>query len=240
VDVGKVLGTAQTAGDLKASLNTLQTDTDDIQTRLPAALVGGRMDSSVGVMAANVLTAAAINADAITDAKVAADVTIASVTGSVGSVTGAVGSVTARVTADVDRIDGAALTAHAAGKMPADVLTVAGTVQTARDLGAQLDATVSSRLATAGYTAPPSAVAIRAEIDANSTGLAAIFARTDVATSSRLATSGYTAPDNASVTAIKAKTDSLNFTVAGKLDVNTLHVNGVQILGDGSATPFHV
>lgn len=65
VDVGKVLGTAQTAGDLKASLNTLQTDTDDIQTRIPAALVGGRIDASIGAMAANVLTAAAINAAAL-------------------------------------------------------------------------------------------------------------------------------------------------------------------------------
>lgn len=45
----------------------------------------------------NVITAASINADAITDAKVAADVTIASVTGAVGSVTGAVGSVTGAV-----------------------------------------------------------------------------------------------------------------------------------------------
>jgi hypothetical protein len=71
VDVGAVLGTAQTAGDLKASLNTLQSDTDDIQTRLPAALVGGRMDSSVGAMASAVLTAAAIAADAITAAKIA-------------------------------------------------------------------------------------------------------------------------------------------------------------------------
>jgi hypothetical protein len=65
VDVGKVLGTAQTAGDLKASMNTLQADTDDIQTRLPAALVSGRMDSSTGAMAANVVTAAAINASAL-------------------------------------------------------------------------------------------------------------------------------------------------------------------------------
>ena len=70
-------GTAQTAGDLKASLNTIDdfidtevaailADTDDIQTRLPAALVGGRMDASVGAMAANVLTAAAV-ADAAFD-----------------------------------------------------------------------------------------------------------------------------------------------------------------------------
>jgi len=68
-----------------------------LDLRIPAALVSGRMDSSVGAMAANVITATAINADAITDAKVAADVTIASVTGAVGSVTGAVGSVTGAV-----------------------------------------------------------------------------------------------------------------------------------------------
>lgn len=70
------------------ALTTIQADLDDIQTRLPAALVSGRMDASVGAMAANVITATAIAADAITDAKVASDVTIASVTGSVGSVTG--------------------------------------------------------------------------------------------------------------------------------------------------------
>lgn len=69
----------------------VETDTADIQTRIPAALVSGRIDASVGAMAAGVLTATAIAADAITDAKVAADVTIASVTGSVGSVTGNVG-----------------------------------------------------------------------------------------------------------------------------------------------------
>lgn len=47
-----------------AALATVQADTDDIQTRLPAALQGGRMDSSVGAMAADVLTAAAIATDA--------------------------------------------------------------------------------------------------------------------------------------------------------------------------------
>lgn len=49
-------GTAQTAGDIIG-------DTNDIQTRLPAALVSGRIDASVGAMAANVITAAAAAAD---------------------------------------------------------------------------------------------------------------------------------------------------------------------------------
>lgn len=51
-------GTAQTAGDIIG-------DTNDIQARLPAALVGGRMDSSVGAMAADTVTASAIATDAI-------------------------------------------------------------------------------------------------------------------------------------------------------------------------------
>ena len=42
---------------------------------------------------------------------------------------------------------------------------------------ANLDATVSSRLATASYSSPPSAASIRAEIDSNSTQLAALVAR---------------------------------------------------------------
>lgn len=51
--------------------NFVDTEVADIQSRLPAALVSGRIDASVGAMAANVLTATAINADAITAAKIA-------------------------------------------------------------------------------------------------------------------------------------------------------------------------
>jgi hypothetical protein len=74
----------------------------------------------------------------------------------------------------------------------------------------RIDTTVSSRLATSGYTAPPSAAnnatAVRSE-------LATELGRIDVATSTRLATSGYTAPP--SVSAIRTEMDS-NST---KLDV---------------------
>lgn len=55
-----------------AALATVQSDTDDIQARLPAALVSGRIDASVGAMAADVLTAAAIATDAIGSAELAA------------------------------------------------------------------------------------------------------------------------------------------------------------------------
>lgn len=52
--------TVKTATDVEA-------DTQDIQARLPAALVSGRIDASVGAMAANVMTAAAAAADLTTE-----------------------------------------------------------------------------------------------------------------------------------------------------------------------------
>src|SRR3990172_1807570 len=57
VDVGRVAGTAQTAGDILG-------DTNDIQSRLPAALVSGRMDSHIGSVADALLTAAKFAAGA--------------------------------------------------------------------------------------------------------------------------------------------------------------------------------
>ncbi len=76
VDTTHVSGTVQTAGDIIG-------DTNDIQARLPASLVSGRIDASVGAMAANTVTASAIASaaidadsiatDAITAAKIATD-----------------------------------------------------------------------------------------------------------------------------------------------------------------------
>lgn len=49
-----------------ASIATLQSDTDDIQTRLPAALVSGRMDSSVGAIATGAIVSGSFAVDSIT------------------------------------------------------------------------------------------------------------------------------------------------------------------------------
>lgn len=99
---------------------------------------------------------------------------------------------------------------------------------------ANLDTTISSRLATASYTAPDNAgiTSILAESQSHPT-LAEIEATTVLAkeatvtavksktdnlpadpasntqVNTRLASSGYTAPDNTSITAIKAKTDTI-------------------------------
>ena len=82
---------------------------------------------------------------------------------------------------------------------------------------ANLDATVSSRLAPSGTLATvttlinaptvPTAAAIATQVR---TELATELARVDAAVSTRLAGSAYTAPANSDITAIKAKTDLLN------------------------------
>lgn len=52
---------------VKTQTAAIETDTQDIQSRLPAALVSGRIDASVGAMANNVMTAAAAAADLTTE-----------------------------------------------------------------------------------------------------------------------------------------------------------------------------
>ena len=64
--------TGSQAGKILADIlvdtgTTLQAEVDDIQSRLPAALVSGRMDASVGAMAANTVTASALATDAVTE-----------------------------------------------------------------------------------------------------------------------------------------------------------------------------
>jgi hypothetical protein len=141
VNVTHVGDTAQTAGDIMA-------DTNDIQTRIPAALVGGRIDASVGAMAANVMTAAAAAAD---------------------------------------------LSAELADAVwDEDIVAAHGTADTAglflKDVEAAVDTEIAAILEDTGTT-------LDDLID------------TEIA-------------------AIKAKTDSLTFTVASVLDANVLRVNG--------------
>lgn len=50
-----------------SALTSVQDDTNDLQTRLPAALVGGRLDVYVGAMGSNVVTSTALDASAATE-----------------------------------------------------------------------------------------------------------------------------------------------------------------------------
>lgn len=63
LDKLNITGNVASVGNVAA----VETDTQDIQTRIPAALVSGRMDASVGAMASNTLTAAALATDAVAE-----------------------------------------------------------------------------------------------------------------------------------------------------------------------------
>ena len=108
----------------------------------------------------------------------------------------------------------------------------------ATELG-RIDTTISSRLATAGYTEPPSAAtnatAVRSE-------LAVELARIDVTVGSRLATASYTAPLSAASTA-SAVWDALiaSYTVSGSFGARVVRTdsassgNGLKITASGHA-----
>jgi len=190
LDVVTTATNVTTVNGLAANVITATSIAADAITA--AKIADGAIDAAT--FAAGAINAAAIAADAITDAKVAADVTIASVTGSVGSVTGAVGSVTGNV----------------GGNVAGSVGSVTGLT------AANLDVAVSSRLATAGYTAP------------DNTSIAAILVDTGTTLDGKLDTVDTVAD------AIKAKTDSLTFTVAGQVDANVTYVNDVEVVGTGA------
>jgi hypothetical protein len=72
-NVGSPTTTLNLSGTTVKTATDVETDTQDIQDRLPAALISGRVDASVGAMQANVVTASAIAADAIAASELAAD-----------------------------------------------------------------------------------------------------------------------------------------------------------------------
>jgi hypothetical protein len=72
-NVGSPTTALNLSGTTVKKATDVETDTADIQARLPAALVSGRIDASVGAVAANAITAAAIATGAIDADALAAD-----------------------------------------------------------------------------------------------------------------------------------------------------------------------
>lgn len=64
---------APVGASISADIAGVQSDTDNIQTRLPAALVSGRMDSSIGAVQTGAITAGGFAAGAIDAAAIATD-----------------------------------------------------------------------------------------------------------------------------------------------------------------------
>jgi hypothetical protein len=108
-------------------------------------------------------------------------------------------------------------------------LRLFGAVSVTGLTASNLDATISSRMA--AYTQPTGFLA------ATFPGTVASTTNITGGTITTVTTlTGLTASD---VAAIKAKTDSLAFTVAGYLDSNIRYVNGTLVTGNGSvSTPW--
>lgn len=123
-----------------------------------------------------------------------------------------------------------ALSITAAGRV--DVAAVSGTAQTARDLGANLDVAVSTRLASASYTAPLDAAGTRSAV-----GLASANLDTQLGT-----IAGYIDTEigtlQTTATAIKAKTDNLPAAPAATGDAMALTAAAVDAVWD-EATAGH-
>lgn len=190
----RIVAAEHTAGYVVATIKD-GTGTGEIDTTSGGVLVSA--------IAANAITATAINADAITDAKVASDVTIASVTGAVGSVTGAVGSVTGNVGGNVTgSVGSVAAGGITAGSFAADAITAA-------KIAADVTTELQSGLATAADLAT-----VAGYLD---TEVAAILAdtnelQTDWVNGGRL---------DLLIDAIKAKTDNLPADPADDSDIDT-------------------
>jgi len=151
---------------------------------------------------------------------------VASVSGSVGSVTSGV-----TVTTNNDKT-GYALSASAIQAIwdaLTSALTTVGSI--GKRIADNLDAAISSRLASASYTAPLDAAGTRSAV-----GLASANLDTQLTGINTNIDANETKIDTVDtvVDAIKAKTDSLTFTVAGQVDANIQSVNDVTVTGDGS------
>jgi len=125
---------------VKAETASIQADTNDLQTRVPAALVGGRIDASVGAMAANVMTAAAA----------AADLTVELQTGlaTAAALTAVAGDVTS-IQADTNDLQTRLPAALVGGRIDASVGAMAANVMTAAAAAADLTVELQTGLATA-------------------------------------------------------------------------------------------
>ncbi len=212
---------------VKTQTAAIETDTQDLQSRTPAALVSGRMDASVGAMASSVVTASAIATGAITNAKFAA--------GAIDAAAIAADAIGAsELAADAATEIGTAVWATTTRLLTAgtNIVLAKGTGVTGfNDLSAaQVNSEVDTALA--DYDAPT-----KAEMDA---GFAALnnLSSAQAQTAAAAALTAYDPPTRAEATsdkdAILAKLPSA--LTDGRMAVNVEAVAGIVVQTNGSGT----
>lgn len=226
---------------IKSQTAAIETDTQDIQSRIPAALVSGRIDASVGAMAANTLTASALATDAVTEIQsgLATSSALATTDGKVDDILTDTGttlpSTLATIAGYIDTEIGTIITNQATAQADLDIITGADGVVISTAGLAAINAEADTALA--DYDGPTHAELV-SEINAVQSDIAGVQTSVnDLPTNAELATALAAADDAVltQVALVKAKTDNLTFTVAGNADVNIQYVNDVQVTGDGQS-----
>lgn len=229
-----------TSGNLDTQLSGIQSDTNDIQSRLPAALVSGRIDASVGAMASGVVTAAAVASGAI-DADALATDAVTEITGGVlnamASSYNTAGSIGEKINSfgGSGGLDAAGVRA-AVGLTSANLDTQLSGIQSdTNDLQTRVPATLdggnmrASVQSMAANTVNASALAADAVAEIQS-GLATGAALSTVATYLDTEVAAILAAVDTEIAAIKAKTDLLPAAPAGTGDIPTASANATALL----------
>lgn len=166
---------APAGASVSADIAAVQADTDNIQTRLPAALVSGRMDVSVGAMAADVITSSALAASAVTEIQTGlSTLSAADVSGAVWDAAtasyGTAGSYGALVETNLDATVSSRSTLTAA-QVNAEADAALADVGLTTTVTGRIDAAISTRLASASYAAPLDAAGVRSAVGLASANL---------------------------------------------------------------------
>lgn len=221
---------------VKAETASIQTDTNDLQTQIGTAGAGltaidlpdqtmnitgnitGNLSGTVGSVTGAVGSVTGLTASDVGAIKTKTDFLPSATAGSAGGVfiagSNAATSVTTALTANITgNVSGSvgSVTGNVGGNVVGSVGSVTGLT------ASNLDATVSSRLATAGYTAPDNA------------SIAAILVDTGTTLDGKIDTIDTV------VDAVKVQTDKLAFTVSNQVDANVQSVNDVTVTGTGAA-----
>jgi hypothetical protein len=149
VDWSKVTSATSTVNLSGTTIKTatdVETDTQDIQSRLPTALVSGRMDASIGAAASNSITAASLAADASSEIAAAVRTEL---TTELGRIDVSVSSRSSHTASDVWQVGTRTLTAFSFSVTVGTIASNAITAATiAADAGAEIASAVRSELAT--------------------------------------------------------------------------------------------
>jgi len=189
---------------IKTVVDAIEVDTQNIQSRIPAALVSGRMDSNVGSLTNNVITASSIAASAL-DNKGNWNV------GKTGyALTQAFPTNFASMSIDVSgrlllQPTQTGVTIPTVTNVSNGVIVTTNNDKTGYALTSVYDAAKTAATQTSVNSIPTNPL-LTNDVRLNS------LSNLDVTVSSRLASASYVSPDNSSILAIKSQTDQFVFT----------------------------